>query len=583
MARLSNPQSKQTSYLGRGVKPLPAVQPPGSATSNKPRAVSPRASRSSTPRRSLPQPPTAPPTAKVSDPRQLLQQCLPLHACLPNKLSAPTTASPGLNSNHDAGSTRSLLGGSQHSTPSAELVRRPNGTTAHLLKLPPTVPYVLHMPQDGHHVHIVPCFTPAAAQQIRLDAEAAAKRLGGWAPRAVGCCTNDVLVSQLGAMSQQLIFDAFRRVIMPYACRFFPKANLTPDSLPKNPECFFMIKYSGDRVRPQLSDEPDAAPSASARPPTPPPPARRLLHPTPLERLRLSVQGVCHASQSRKEFGEHTDHTKLTVNISLTNPVTDHTAGGLFLPVPKGILDVEPPTPKGDAAAGAGAKDGAGGTGVATSVMSALGSASRVAAGAVAGALGSASAPMGSCSTLQAKDSRGVMLRPRAGTCMLHHGDVRHAGDRIESGERIQLVAFFYGGERRGNALPLASPHKASFDPAKHAEGPAATSEEIIASVWPKGAMRDPHGKPLTASSSSSSMATVATSSSASSASSGTSVASAQSKRHTSPSPAARALAETTAALVPPTGPRPIGLIERAMLDAQRNITLNEVAALAQA
>ena len=61
-----------------------------------------------------------------------------------------------------------------------------NGTTAHLLKLPPTVPYVLHMHDKGHHVHVVPCFTPAAAQQIRLDAAAAAKRLGGWAPRAVG-------------------------------------------------------------------------------------------------------------------------------------------------------------------------------------------------------------------------------------------------------------------------------------------------------------------------------------------------------------------------------------------------------------
>ena len=43
-----------------------------------------------------------------------------------------------------------------------------------------------------------------------------------------------------------------------------------------------------------------------------------------------------------------------------------------------------------------------------------------------------------------------------AGSAVMHHGDVRHAGDRIESGERLQLVAFFYGGERRGNALPMA-------------------------------------------------------------------------------------------------------------------------------
>ena len=515
MARLGNPPNKQATYLGRGVKPLPAVPQQGSATSNKSRQVSPHGSRSSTPRRSLPQSPTPPPAAKSSDPRQLFQQCLPLHT-LANKLSGPTTTSPS----PAVAPTRSLLGG-MLPTPSVELVKRPNGTTAHLLKLPPTVPYVLHMHDKGHHVHVVPCFTPAAAQQIRLDAEAAAKRLGGWAPRAVGCCTNDVLVSQLGATSQQLIFDAFRRVLMPYACRFFPNANLTPESLPKNPECFFLIKYSGDR--------------------------------------------------SRKEFGEHTDHTKLTINISLTNPVTDHSAGGLFLPVPKGILDVEPATPR----PGAGVKDGASGATLATSVMSALGSATRSAADAVAGAL-NGNTTRDTTGTLHARDSRGVMLRPRAGTCMMHHGDVRHAGDRIESGERIQLVAFFYGSEKRGQALPLASPKSSPFDVPLSISTPP-TSDEIIAASWPKGAVRDSQGKPLSASSTYSSTSSAASTASASSASSASSAAAAATvasfNSHQSQ------LLQLSQA----TGQRAVGLIERAMIEAQRDITLAEVAKLAQA
>ena len=44
--------------------------------------------------------------------------------------------------------------------------------------------------------------------------------------------------------------------------------------------------------------------------------------------------------------------------------------------------------------------------------------------------------------------------RAGAGTAIIHHGDIKHAGDTVEG---LQLVAFFYGRERRGNALPLAS------------------------------------------------------------------------------------------------------------------------------
>ena len=83
--------------------------------------------------------------------------------------------------------------------------------------------------------------------QIREDAERTAERLGGWRPRAVGCCTNDVLVSQLSSASQQLIFDAFRRVILPFACKAFPDAKLSPDSLPSSVECFFIVSMAGDQ------------------------------------------------------------------------------------------------------------------------------------------------------------------------------------------------------------------------------------------------------------------------------------------------------------------------------------------------
>jgi len=163
-----------------------------------------------------------------------------------------------------------------------------------------------------------------------------------------------------------------------------------------------------------------------------------------------------------------------------------------------------------------------------------------------------------------------VMLRPRAGTAMMHHGDVRHAGDRIESGERIQLVAFFYGGERRGNALPLANPHKSFYDTARYGEAPP-TSEEIIASAWPKTAMRDPNGKPLTASTTSSSTSKASTSSTSSTNSS-------LSRRSASPSPSAGLLSQRHA---PPPGQPPVGLIERAMLESMREISLDEVAKLA--
>ena len=60
--------------------------------------------------------------------------------------------------------------------------------------------------------------------------------------------------------------------------------------------------------------------------------------------------------------------------------------------------------------------------------------------------------------------SKGLILKPMAGHAIIHNGNRRHAGDRIDTGERMVLVAFFYGKERRGKALPLA---KISPEPPK--------------------------------------------------------------------------------------------------------------------
>ena len=54
-------------------------------------------------------------------------------------------------------------------------------------------------------VHAVPCLTPSEAAYLRRDADATAKKLGGWRPRAVGFITDDVLVSTLSPTSKRLI------------------------------------------------------------------------------------------------------------------------------------------------------------------------------------------------------------------------------------------------------------------------------------------------------------------------------------------------------------------------------------------
>ena len=261
----------------------------------------------------------------------------------------------------------------------------------HLLSLPPGVPYAVNVrdgdPTPKTMVHVLPCLSPADAAQIRADAEKAAERLGGWAPRAVGCCTNDVLVNQLPIASQQLIFNTFRRILMPYATKHFPRCS--NDSLRRSVECFFIIKYK--------------------------------------------------AGKSREAFGEHTDHTKITINLSLTEPGKDFGAGGLFFP----CATAEPVAAAGKGGAAAKAKEGGA-------------SASKNVCGGVVDAINTARAAASGGAKTPASQSTGLVLRVPAGTAVIHNGDIRHAGEKIDAGERLQLVAFFYGSERRGNALPMA-------------------------------------------------------------------------------------------------------------------------------
>ena len=72
---------------------------------------------------------------------------------------------------------------------------------------------------------------PEACAEIIADARREAKASGGWRPRAIGCCTNDVLVSSLSNPVQQRIRDALEQV-MPVVIEHFPEANLKPRSLP---------------------------------------------------------------------------------------------------------------------------------------------------------------------------------------------------------------------------------------------------------------------------------------------------------------------------------------------------------------
>ena len=387
---LAHKRTVTPSYLGSG-KGVGAQQPKDFPTIKAfKEAMAPRP----------PSPKRKAPVPQLTGAR-LFDQCLPMN-CLPNRAASTQPSRTAKDTaNKDPGAPPTAAEQlALRSSPSARIVKRPNGSYAHLLELPPSVPYALRMHKGSAvgTVHIIPVLSPAAAQAIREDAERSAQKIGGWAPRAVGCCTNDILASQLSAASQQLIFEAFRNVIMPFAVKAFPDAKLSVDSLPRSVECFFIIKYKADK--------------------------------------------------SRREFGEHTDHTKITVNLSLTSPGTDFDSGGLYFPCAgKGGLEADESTARGSAGDGKGSGARAGG--MCAGVASAL-----------------------SARRSLASQSKGLLLKAPAGTAIIHHGDIRHAGDRIEAGERLQLVAFFYGNERRGNALPQSSAADAPSAPpsaARHA------------------------------------------------------------------------------------------------------------------
>ena len=114
----------------------------------------------------------------------------------------------------------------------------------------------------------------------------------------------------------------------------------------------------------------------------------------------------------------------------------------------------------------------------------------------------------------------------------------------------MQLVAFFYGKERRGNALPLASVSKGDLlaDASAVAAAAGGAAAKIISEVWPAGAKRDPDGQPARA-------------------------AAASSTTQRGAPPPTRA---------PPAAPPPKGLAERARAESAREITLSDVAALAR-
>ena len=131
-----------------------------------------------------------------------------------------------------------------------------------------------------------------------------------------------------------------------------------------------------------------------------------------------------------------------------------------------------------------------------------------------------------------------TLSRGRHGRRHGRHGDIRHAGDRIEKGERMQLVAFFYGKERRGNALPLAKTTKAE----EMQERSTASAAQIISESWPIGAKCSPDGQPMRS---------------------------------------ARSLA-LPASRLPPNQPLPKGLSEKARAEGLREITLRDVASLAK-
>ena len=165
-------------------------------------------------------------------------------------------------------------------TPRAVRVRRPMVISLHAITnwQGGCVPHRLRAEKTRGTICLaLPCFTRDTCAQIIADAERVAKTLGGWRNRAVGCCTQDVLISQLSTAVQQRVHAAFESNVMPIACDAFPTAKLTAQSLPASPSRFFVIKYTAEK---------------------------------------------------QPSFGLHVDHTEVTVNVALSD---DFEGGGTFL------------------------------------------------------------------------------------------------------------------------------------------------------------------------------------------------------------------------------------------------------------
>lgn len=158
----------------------------------------------------------------------------------------------------------------------------------------------------------LPCFTRETCADIVQDAERAAERDGGWRARAVGCCTADVLVSDLSSAMRQRIHAAFEQNVMPVVAEVYPKARLNAKSLPPKPNHFFIIKYTAEKspafgLHARRARQTRAAPLAGGV--ASGGPGRRTLLTSP----PWSVQ---------------VDHTAVTVNVALSE---DFEGGGTFI------------------------------------------------------------------------------------------------------------------------------------------------------------------------------------------------------------------------------------------------------------
>ena len=206
-------------------------------------------------------------------------------------------------------------------------------------------------------VLVLPCMSQRLSAEIVEDAERVAAETGGWSNRAVGCCTEDVLVASLSDVVRAQICCAFEKRIMPFVSHVFPTARLSNSSLPQ--------------VKSSLAALHCAKPTGTA--------CRQKHPPRPHTQDDKYFFVIKYTNDRTPSFGLHVDHTKVTVNIALS-PSEDFEGGGTFIRAS-----------------------------TATGVSEA------------------------------ARTSQGLCLRPRAGTALVHDGEVPHAGNKVTRGTRCAL------------------------------------------------------------------------------------------------------------------------------------------------